>query len=781
MFYLLLLLVWTAKVQSFLDFIPDNETQTCSGDTHSSPWVDKIIGVNIGGWMVLEPWITPSLFYQFLGRHSYDTAMDSYSFCKVLGPEEGNKQLRRHWQTWVSENHIQRLAGLGINSLRLPVGDWLYAPYPPYIGCYDGGLEAVDQLLEWAKKYDLKVLIDVHAVRRSANGLDNGGITTDIKWTSTLADVAADAVTFEHWPRRSAHWMGNFDRHTGLYQGGVNWTQVEKSIHLIESITHRYANNSAVLGIEPVNEPWQFTPIHALKKFYWESYLRVKTIAPHWRFIMHDSFRFDTKIWGGFMAGCPDRAIDTHIYQAWQEPSVRENFYANACAQKDVISQMEKAFGPVIVGEWSLATDNCAMWLNGFNDNLPGYPKLPCKYILCAQPYMGINVQPGAPPSLVKSLQGPFGTGVSGPLYGLCPVDRDWGPTSPADTLKYGMVRSSIDLQPEVSDPNHDETNQVMTQLAHKKLQAFALVAHGFYFWNFRTELEDQWSYLRATERGWIPKSAHQFRNVVAHACDQEDVHCKSKPSASDEQIRDAVKFAILDLTEYKLDKINTLSGLALRNEADLIFTRYWIMHRKDNVAPNESPVQSACDFNGTAELSWTPYKCHARRIEEKATRDGMAYVVGYDPNAIERFNTLHGERLYNQADSLFQQFWSAHRFDGATCDFGGAAILVKVKGDPISVQYGANPFLNATITFSQQEDTVMVVRYFLFETLRSGLIPAIVILLLGIVLHKVRSSKSTRHQKKYIPMISLSIIKNKSEERIPLSSSVASFHTNTT
>jgi len=25
-------------------------------------------GVNIGGWMVLEPWITPSLFYRWLGQ-----------------------------------------------------------------------------------------------------------------------------------------------------------------------------------------------------------------------------------------------------------------------------------------------------------------------------------------------------------------------------------------------------------------------------------------------------------------------------------------------------------------------------------------------------------------------------------------------------------------------------------------------------------------------------------------------------------------------------------------
>ncbi|CAM9271196.1 unnamed protein product, partial [Sphacelaria rigidula] len=27
-----------------------------------------IRGVNLGSWMVLEPWITPSMFYQFIGK-----------------------------------------------------------------------------------------------------------------------------------------------------------------------------------------------------------------------------------------------------------------------------------------------------------------------------------------------------------------------------------------------------------------------------------------------------------------------------------------------------------------------------------------------------------------------------------------------------------------------------------------------------------------------------------------------------------------------------------------
>ena len=47
-----------------------------------------------------------------------------------------------------------------------------------------------------------------------------------------------------------------------------------------------------------------------------------------------------------------------------------------------------------VVGEWSLATDNCAMWLNGFNDNVPGYPKVKCERVKCPDPYMGPE-QPG--------------------------------------------------------------------------------------------------------------------------------------------------------------------------------------------------------------------------------------------------------------------------------------------------------------------------------------------------------------------------------------------------
>jgi glucan 1,3-beta-glucosidase len=55
--------------------------------------------------------------------------------------------------------------------------------------------------------------------------------------------------------------------------------------------------------------------------------------------------------------------------------------------------------------------------LNGFNDNLSGFPRLPCKYIPCSDPYMGAE-QPGTPIDPSKPIQGPYGTGMSGPIFG---------------------------------------------------------------------------------------------------------------------------------------------------------------------------------------------------------------------------------------------------------------------------------------------------------------------------------------------------------------------------
>ena len=104
-------------------------------------------------------------------------------------------------------------------------------------------------------------------------------------------------------PIRSARWIGEFDPETASYPE-INHDNIQHALDVISLIVDRYSGHPAVLGLEPVNEPWQYTPEKELKQFYWEGYLIVKKGAPYWKYIMHDSFRFDTELWGGFMDGC---------------------------------------------------------------------------------------------------------------------------------------------------------------------------------------------------------------------------------------------------------------------------------------------------------------------------------------------------------------------------------------------------------------------------------------------------------------------------------------------
>lgn len=57
---------------------------------------EKVRGVNLGGWLVLEPWITPSIF-------SSEAFVDEYTFGQVNGPEKGFQILSQHWKTWITE------------------------------------------------------------------------------------------------------------------------------------------------------------------------------------------------------------------------------------------------------------------------------------------------------------------------------------------------------------------------------------------------------------------------------------------------------------------------------------------------------------------------------------------------------------------------------------------------------------------------------------------------------------------------------------------------------
>jgi len=66
-------------------------------------------------------------------------------------------------------------------------------------GCWDGGLEYVDKVLDWAYSNGLSVLLDVHAMKDSQNGFDNSGQSLGFSWTTQIGYEYAPAISFAHW------------------------------------------------------------------------------------------------------------------------------------------------------------------------------------------------------------------------------------------------------------------------------------------------------------------------------------------------------------------------------------------------------------------------------------------------------------------------------------------------------------------------------------------------------------------------------------------------------
>lgn len=118
--------------------------------------VDKIRGVNIGGWLVLEPWITPAIFEE-VG----DAAVDEWTLTEVLGKENAKDRLLKHWGSFVSQTDFDEIAAAGLTHVRIPVGYWAVIPLndEPYV---NGQLDFLDRAVFWAQSAGLQVIVDLH-------------------------------------------------------------------------------------------------------------------------------------------------------------------------------------------------------------------------------------------------------------------------------------------------------------------------------------------------------------------------------------------------------------------------------------------------------------------------------------------------------------------------------------------------------------------------------------------------------------------------------------------
>lgn len=296
----------------------------------------NIKGVNLGNWLVLEKWMNPALF-------EGTTAEDEYYLPTQLSPKVYEARIKIHRSEYITERDFVTIKRMGMDSVRIPVPYFIFGDRKPFIGC----IEELDKAFNWAEKYGLTILIDLHTVPLSQNGFDNGGISGVCKWAQNPDEVEFVLGVLERLAKRYGHRKGLF----GIQP--LNEPVTENMWETMD-VQNRYAPADPELakGSAPIT-------MEFLRKFYLEAYDRISTYMPKEKYVvLHDGF--ELMAWKDFMQEekYSNVILDTHQYLMVAE--------ARGCSQtiegylkyvreelEPQITEMEKYF-PVICGEWCL-------------------------------------------------------------------------------------------------------------------------------------------------------------------------------------------------------------------------------------------------------------------------------------------------------------------------------------------------------------------------------------------------------------------------------------------
>ncbi|KAJ2479308.1 Glucan 1,3-beta-glucosidase 3, partial [Coemansia sp. RSA 2131] len=138
----------------------------------------KQYGVNLGSMFCLEPWIATRIYEEY-ATHNPEAEGD---LVECMGQCSAEK-MQAHWDSWLQRADFERMASMGINSVRLPVGYWILGygfvaeKYYSRAQTYNRALYYVGRIISWAAEFDIGVLVDIHALPGGQNNDSHSGAT----------------------------------------------------------------------------------------------------------------------------------------------------------------------------------------------------------------------------------------------------------------------------------------------------------------------------------------------------------------------------------------------------------------------------------------------------------------------------------------------------------------------------------------------------------------------------------------------------------------------------
>ncbi|KAI0009238.1 glycoside hydrolase family 5 protein [Xylariaceae sp. FL0662B] len=303
------------------------------------PWGDyaktPARGVNLGGWLSLEPFITPSLF-------DYDSRLgiiDEWTLCKHLGPKTAASTLEKHYATFVTEQTFADIQAAGLDHVRIPYSYWAVQTYDddPYV--FRTSWRYLLRAIEWARKYGLRVNLDLHGLPGSQNGWNHSGRQGVVNWLNGTDGELNRQRSLDVHDRLSKFFAQD-----------------------------RYKNILTFYGL--ANEP-QMVSLSAEAVITWtaDAYKLIRGNGLNANVIFGDGF-MGLANWQGKLTGMDGLVLDVHQYVIFNNDQIvythqKKVQYACDGWTQQTQQSMDPAtgFGPTMFAEWSQADTDCAKYL----------------------------------------------------------------------------------------------------------------------------------------------------------------------------------------------------------------------------------------------------------------------------------------------------------------------------------------------------------------------------------------------------------------------------------
>ncbi|KAF2194108.1 glycoside hydrolase family 5 protein [Zopfia rhizophila CBS 207.26] len=296
-----------------------------------------IRGVNVGGWLNIEPFITPSFFSAFSSR---DGVIDEYTLCTKLGESKCKQTLEQHYSSFVKKQTFIDIRNAGFDHVRIPFGYWAVTTYEgdPYVAKISW--RYLLRGIEYARQNGLRVNLDLHGAPGSQNGWNHSGRQGIIRWLNgTDGDLNAQRT---------------LDIHNQLSQF---FSQP------------RYKNVVTMYGI--VNEP-RMVDLDTKSVLTWTQnaidLIRKNNISGV--LVFGDGFMGLDK-WQGKLQEDDKLLLDVHQYVIFNTDQIKLkhtdklNFACKGWTAQSRRSMDKKTgFGPTMCGEWSQADTDCTQYIN---------------------------------------------------------------------------------------------------------------------------------------------------------------------------------------------------------------------------------------------------------------------------------------------------------------------------------------------------------------------------------------------------------------------------------